>query len=353
MQTLAREQVGVRMKPAEACEKSADGADLSHDRWVQPARPHVQVLDLRPRTVGEIIDVSVKLWGANWKRLFPILAAILFPFYVAGTLVSQIVKPTMATVLSEFSKKVSENPHAALHITNRQYAAFGAGRLIFSIGVSVTTTALTAIIADAYLRRSRSSREVLRTARRRGPINLLSFLLAVLVAGIPIGALLVAGNLLGPRALVIGSIPAIGLATWILIRLRSAAAAIVVERVGAITALKRGFALSKGRTWALFGATVVAVFLIPIPAGIIASMITGILTSLGGTNPTFEFLWIAIGGTVSQAIIAPLVAGISVLMYFDLRIRKEGFDLDGLAASIPHVTSDDELTHEPGNQSNT
>jgi hypothetical protein len=45
-------------------------------------------------------------------------------------------------------------------------------------------------------------------------------------------------------------------------------------------------------------------------------------------------VWLSVAGTVAAAITTPVSAAIAVLLYMDLRIRKEGFDLEVLSASL-------------------
>jgi MFS family permease len=303
---------------------------------VQTRPPANSPLELRQRTLGEIVQAAVQLWGANWRRVFPVTAAIVLPFQIIGVLVSLSVKPTIVDSLQDFQKRLQDDPTAVPGITGRQWAAAGAGRLIIGLGSTIVTATLTVIIADAYLQRTRSRAEVLRVARRRGPINLLSWFLGLLVAAIPVGGFLVAAYFgkFSSQAVIVGLLPALLIAVLLQSRLQSASASIVVEQIGAISALKRGVSLSRKRGAVVFAAMIIMYFIIPIPGAIIAAMITGVLSSFGGANPSFEFLWTAIGGTVAEAIIAPLIAGVAVLMYFDLRIRSEGFDLEKLAASV-------------------
>jgi hypothetical protein len=299
-------------------------------------------LELRPRSLGEIIDLALKLWGANWRTMFPVAAAITLPFQLIGALVTNSANPSLQESITSWQKSIQEDPNQQLRfpsITSRAWTATGVGQVIAILGQAVVLAALTAIIADAYLRNVRSRKEVLGLALRRGPVSVLSSLFGMLVALIPLAALFVVAILTkagtGDIAVfVLGSLVGLVLFIFVYIRLTSANAAVVIEKAGPVGALRRSFTLVKGRWWPVFGALTITNLIAAIPAGLISTLITSLLTSIGGNNESFVFLWQAAGLTVAQALIAPLTAAVSVLVYFDLRIRKEGFDLQVLASSL-------------------
>lgn len=130
-----------------------------------------------------------------------------------------------------------------------------------------------------------------------------------------------------PLSCVIG----IPLAAWLGPRLSIAAPALFVERIGLGAALDRSWQLTRGawtRTVAVIivaylGTVVVQFAIVPIPVGVVA-----LIPALG--NDLRAALFLTIGTVVSQ-LAQPLVGiGVSVL-YFDLRVRREAFDLERMA----------------------
>ena len=59
------------------------------------------------------------------------------------------------------------------------------------------------------------------------------------------------------------------------------------------------------------------------------------LMGIKGRLPTSLALVLSISGTISYAITSPLLVIILVFFYYDLRIRKEGFDLQFMLTSLP------------------
>ncbi len=98
--------------------------------------------------------------------------------------------------------------------------------------------------------------------------------------------------------------------------------AIVVERLGPFEGLSRSIELTRGYRWSIFG-LVFVVGLVELVVGMI----------IGATlRPTDSLLWNTIVtyafGTLARAYFSVLVA----IVYHDLRVLKEGIDLDQIAA---------------------
>ncbi|MDA1347634.1 MAG: zinc-ribbon domain-containing protein [Chloroflexi bacterium] len=98
---------------------------------------------------------------------------------------------------------------------------------------------------------------------------------------------------------------------------------IILERLSAVDALRRSRDLVRGSWWRVFGigiGFVLLIFAVLIPAIIVAGIVTIASPALG----TVTFV-------VAGALVAPIVSIGSTLVYIDLRVRKEGYNLDTLA----------------------
>jgi hypothetical protein len=95
--------------------------------------------------------------------------------------------------------------------------------------------------------------------------------------------------------------------------------------------LRRSWRLAKRRFWPTMG--------IALLGGLIATVLGQVL----GGIPSFLALviglrwgWIllAAGSSLTSLLVTPLVSIIATLLYFDARIRTEGFDLQVIAAGL-------------------
>ena len=102
--------------------------------------------------------------------------------------------------------------------------------------------------------------------------------------------------------------------------------AVVFEGMGGIDALKRSRQLTRGSRWRLFGIGVVFTLLI-MAIGIVGGGVSFVLVFI---SPTL----FAIGLVVTAALAIPIYYVGSVLVYVDLRVRKEGYTLQALSDDV-------------------
>jgi hypothetical protein len=102
--------------------------------------------------------------------------------------------------------------------------------------------------------------------------------------------------------------------------------AIIFEGMSAVDALRRSRDLVRGNWWRLFGIGIVYVllgFALLIPGGIAVVI-------FGAASPALASVVLGLVG----ALITPIFSIGSVLVYIDLRVRKEGYNLDTLASDL-------------------
>jgi hypothetical protein len=96
----------------------------------------------------------------------------------------------------------------------------------------------------------------------------------------------------------------------------------VLERVFGVAALRRSHELLKGNMGRAFGVVLIG----GIVVGVVSAGAELILSLIPFLGP--------VGGAVAQAIGSVYTTAISVVLYFDIRCRKEAFDLDHLATLV-------------------
>jgi membrane-anchored glycerophosphoryl diester phosphodiesterase (GDPDase) len=181
--------------------------------------------------------------------------------------------------------------------------AFTALQLVF---VAPFLTALFAkLTSDMYVGAPSDVRTAYRFAVMRiGPILLVTILTGLAVLG---GVLL----LIVPAFL-------------FYVRFAFASAVVVIEDEHGRGAMRRSWRLARGRFWPLFGTLLLASVL----AGIVAGVATVPLTFAAEYIGPSGWPLAAVGSALAAIVTRPFVIVVTVLLYFDLRIRKEGFDLD-------------------------
>ncbi|WP_308290530.1 glycerophosphoryl diester phosphodiesterase membrane domain-containing protein [Streptomyces marispadix] len=152
---------------------------------------------------------------------------------------------------------------------------------------------------------------------------------------------------LGVAVLVVGLIAGLVAAVWIWVRFSLAAPALMLEKQGVITAMRRSAKLVRGSWWRIFGVQLLATILVVIVASIIQMPATliGMVASGQGLSAFAEgapvtswsyLIAVGIGAVIASTITFPIRAGVTALLYLDQRIRREALDLElARAAGVP------------------
>jgi len=119
----------------------------------------------------------------------------------------------------------------------------------------------------------------------------------------------------------VGVLP-LAVMTWFLVT----APVIGAEGLGPIAAMRRSARLVSRRFWPVLGLALLSVLVETLFESAI-SLVPSLLSLYVGTDGV---AWILPGviGILSSLITMPVVAGITVLIYLDLRVRTEGLDLE-------------------------
>jgi len=123
----------------------------------------------------------------------------------------------------------------------------------------------------------------------------------------------------------------------VLVRTAVAAQATVLEDEGAIGGLSRSWSLSKGHAWRVLGGIGLAWLLFfVVMMGL--QMLGGIVGAIVGGATAFLAVMLVLSA-FGSVLIYPIIPIVSTLMYYDLRVRREGLDLelmaDDLGAAAP------------------
>ena len=108
---------------------------------------------------------------------------------------------------------------------------------------------------------------------------------------------------------------------------------LVLERVGVFRAFGRSRALIRGSWWRVCGYELVVLILYLIAAGLVGGVIGGVgglfIAMAGYNTGSVPFAVVtALANIVGQCVATPFLHCATVLLYYDLRVRKEGLDLE-------------------------
>ena len=154
--------------------------------------------------------------------------------------------------------------------------------------------------------------------------------LAVVFALVLLLSALGAGGL-GVLLAVVAFIALIPTLIMVYVRTVVAVPAIVLERLSGWRGLQRSWQLISGRFWPTFG----RMALLGLIAAIISSVVAAIFEIPGAViDPNNTFVFDQVASAIAAVFVGPITYIGVTLLYYDIRIRKEGFDIEMLARSL-------------------
>ena len=279
---------------------------------------------LRPLGVGEKVDVAINLYLRNFGLLTRIAAVIFVPITALSfvLLLVGLQEPSSlgsGDLALQFGDDVRRVDPVAYGLTT---VIVG---LLTGLGYLVTIAAAFRAVSDRYIDRPASASESLREGLRR----LHSTLWIGILMALAFFAVLVLGAIF-PLLIILMSIPVI---LFLLVRWSVAIPALVAEGVKGTKALTRSSELVSERWWPTFGALLVGFVLISL-LQFLSGLALGGLGSLADESLTLFVLVNALLSGLLPIVIAPLQAALIAVIYYDLRVRKEAFDVELMAQSL-------------------
>ncbi|HWH35688.1 MAG TPA: hypothetical protein VNT56_10280, partial [Acidimicrobiales bacterium] len=296
---------------------------------------HTGPLPLHPMTVGDILDGVFKLFKANAATIVAIVAI----FSVPTQLVSAwLQRRTLdgAGLLDAFGDPSVLDGEVSQPLGGTDLWVTVVVTLVSLLVVPFVAGAVSQVVSASYLGRRLPAGPALAATLRRFWALLGGWLvchLPALATGVLAIAVLLAGPGLGTLA--IGAAFGLLVAGPALVAVSAlsvaVAPAIVVEGLGPVSGVRRSWSLVRRRFWAVLGISLLAGLITTLVAGAL-----GFVPSVAALVLGLEYGWIvlAAGGILASLVSEPIVAIAATLIYFDLRIRTEGFDLQIIASEL-------------------
>jgi hypothetical protein len=249
----------------------------------------------RPMGIGEILGTAWQFYRRHWRTLVAIAAVVVVPLTL------------LQYLLGDWVRARGEETSNGVVVSTSSWATATASLVTALVGLLmylVLTGAITRAVAAEVAGEDPSVEQ----SYRFGFVRLGS----VLLVSVLVGLATVAG-------LIVLVLPGI----YIGVRLAVSVEALVVEGRRGTEAMGRSWSLVGGHWWHAFGTLLVAILLI----GVVNAVIT---TPFSGGN------WVVQGLAAAVATVVTLPYGVlvGVLLYLDLRARKENLNLEALRADL-------------------
>ena len=233
----------------------------------------------RPRSAIEIVDAGFSIYRAHFAALAAIWLILFGPFYIVGVLIGG----TLGSTISNLS----------------------------GLMVPVATGATVAVVSDAMHDRAVTIRGAFgQIAGRAGMLVGVSFVQGLL-------------TFLGMLLLIV---PGVIVWCWTF----AAPMVVVVEHMGGTAgAFSRSRQLARGQFWHILG-TLALSWLIFFAVLIATGAGIGFFGAFIGLSETARDIFISLVVTM----VMPIAGAASGVLYFDLRVRNDGYDVERLAQTL-------------------
>jgi hypothetical protein len=269
---------------------------------------------LKPMLSTEILDAAFRLYRSNFATFLGIFAVI----YVPMTL---LVVSVSAHLLSQGQAALGAAEDAlALEAAQRDLQVIeglvsGVGGILYGlIVVPLATGALTCAVGMRYL----NEPATIGSAYRRIFPLFFKYIGTTLLSGLVIGL----GTLLC-------LVPGLMFMTWFF----ATSSIVCLEGRGGTGAMGRSRELVRGSGWRIFGFLLLTILLQGVlvgPVSVAAELVLPRITDSMALRFTLSTVFQQILGMI----VTPFFSAVLVLLYYDLRIRKEAFDLEVLAKNL-------------------
>lgn len=271
---------------------------------------------LRPLPIGELLDETFKLYRRHFNVIAGVAVAVILPNLIL-TLLSGSYRANPFTYLQQVLQNAND-PAALQEIQNRQAQYTSSPLYAFSFLVSALMVPFT---VGALYRAA--------TSLAAGNLETIGSVLAgtarryFAIWGIVALAVLVACG-----GIAIITIPVV---IWVLVRWSVATPALFAEGIGPVKAVGRSWNLVRDNWWRTLGILIIVGIMVSLIELALAALFGGIASVIPGLSADIQAGLVTTVVTLVDAVVGAITPIAITLLYLDLRVRKEGLDLDQLA----------------------
>ncbi len=311
------------------------------------------IIPLRPLSIGDIYQGAFAAIKTNARTMFGFTAALLGVVLVISIATNYaIINLVLPNYLSPSS------PYAAVFTSlSGSFSQLG-GSLLQVLATVLLSGLIVVAVSRSVLGRVASSKEVWeRTKSNFLPLIGLNIIISIISGLMMIIGIAVFFALLASAASTANtdreflqdlSIMLVGLfilmvisalvGSYLSIKFSVASPAMVLENLGVFAAIGRSWSLTRGNFWRLFGINILTAVITSMVAGIfvgIADALGAIFIVVGSSSPedviaslNTTYILVMVMSTIAQLLILPFTSSVNALLYIDLRMRKEGLDVE-------------------------
>jgi hypothetical protein len=272
---------------------------------------------LKPQEILGLLDASFRLYRENFALFVGLVALIYIPGQILQMFVTAPLTLEFGDLMAQWQASARTGPDMTLFRQMMGVATilFLVSALVGGIVFPLATGALTLAASRRYLGQPTSLRECYGFIFRNFGRYVGTLLLSGLAAGLGFMCCIVPGILLS---------------VWFVFT----SSVVVLEGLGGTAAMGRSRQLSQGSGWRIVGMFLL-LMLIAMILGIGSSAFSNFFIQRLELERLHEFMAQQAVQDVITLLLAPFYSVGWILLYYDVRIRNEGFDLEVRLAAPP------------------
>ena len=290
--------------------------------------------NFEPMTTGMVLDRTLHLYIENFLLMVGLSAILNVPILLISLIFSAGATPTMKW-------------------TGATAAALVIGGILFLLATFIVAPMIagaTALaVSDIYMGRNASAGTVLAAAWRKlwtllktqivvGLMIIGVMLLSAIALGIVAGIFSLVSPVFAVTSMILGFLAITVVVIQLFVSYALIAPIVMIERSDRGGEIRtRSWRLVEGHRWKVFFVFVILVLLqLLISGGILGIQ----LSATAGIGSGVASIISSVLSGIASILLTPLSAIAVTLLYYDFRIRKEGFDLEMLSQSLGETATD-------------
>jgi len=271
---------------------------------------------LRVMPLGELLDETFKLYRRHFTVIAGVALVIILPNLILS-LISGSYRANPISYLLSVGQNIN-NPDELTRIQARQqeYTSSPLYLLSFPIAALLVPFSVGAMYRAA-------------TSLAAGNLETIgSVLLGTLRRYFAVWGVVILAALVFLGAIAIVTIPVV---LWVAIRWSVALPALFAEGIGPVKALGRSWNLVRDNWWRTVGILIIVTIMVSLIQTALAFLFGGVAAVVPGLSDDLRAGVVTTVTTLVDALVGAITPIAITMLYLDLRVRKEGLDLDQLA----------------------
>ena len=271
---------------------------------------------LRVMPLGELLDETFKLYRRHFTVIAGVALVIILPNLILS-LISGSYRANPISYLQSVAQNIN-NPDELTRIQARQqeYTSSPLYLLSFPIAALLVPFSVGAMYRAA-------------TSLAAGNLETVgSVLLGTLRRYFAVWGVVILAALVFLGAIAIVTIPVV---LWVVIRWSVALPALFAEGIGPVKALGRSWNLVRDNWWRTVGILIIVTIMVSLIQTALAFLFGGVAAVVPGLSDDLRAGVVTTVTTLIDALVGAITPIAITMLYLDLRVRKEGLDLDQLA----------------------